>query len=60
MKYDIPFPFMGRGRATVVTPAARPSSFTPSTPITRTILTYGGVSLRKSLVQIEGRKIICA
>jgi glycerol-3-phosphate cytidylyltransferase len=41
MKYDIPFPFMGRGRATVVTPAARPSSFTPSTPMTRTILTYG-------------------
>ena len=41
MKYDIPFPFMGRGRATVVSPAARPSSFTPSTPMTRTILTYG-------------------
>ena len=44
MKYDIPFPFMGRGRATVVSPAARPSSFTPSTPITRTILTYGGLA----------------
>jgi glycerol-3-phosphate cytidylyltransferase len=42
MNYDIPFPFLGRGRAAVATPAAPPSLSALKRPVARTILTYGG------------------